>query len=291
MVGKMNTAEKTFMSQHLLSASYLAVAKSTFANLLNRICSEKVNRQQLVVGINGCQGSGKSTLADYLVMQLDNVAGLSALALSLDDFYYTAAERLDLAKSIHPLLATRGVPGTHDLNLAINTLNSLQAQQPTFIPRFNKASDDRAAVDSNIKPSQNVDVVILEGWCLGLKPQTDADLRIPINALEATKDAKGVWRRYVNQSLDRYQPLFEKMDISVMLKAPNFDCVYQWRLEQEQKLHVSSSGNKIMSPEQITRFLQFFQRLTQHALATYPSQVDYLYCLNNQRKVEQVLEQ
>jgi D-glycerate 3-kinase len=291
MVSKMNGAEKTFMNQHRLSENYLTAAHSTYANLLNRICSEKINKKLLVIGINGCQGSGKSTLAEYLVMQLENVAGISALALSLDDFYCTAAERQALAQSIHPLLATRGVPGTHDLTLALDTLNSLQAQRPTIIPRFNKATDDRANVDINIDLSQKVDVVILEGWCLGLKPQAEADLQLAINPLEASEDAQCVWRRYVNQSLNRYQPLFAKVDISVMLKAPNFDCVYQWRLEQEQKLKVSSSGNKIMSAEKVSRFLQFFQRLTQHALATYPSQVDYLYCLNNQRKVEQVLEQ
>ena len=77
-----------------------------------------------------------------------------------------------------------------------------------------------------------------------------------------------------------------------MLKAPSFDCVYQWRLEQENKLRDSlmnstsnSVTNKIMDDDGIKRFIQYYQRITEHLLVTLPEKVDYLFELDEDRKV------
>src|SRR4051812_33755031 len=69
-----------------------------------------------ILGISGLQGSGKSTLATELI-DAARRRGWSAVSLSLDDVYLTRAERESLARAVHPLLRTRGVPGTHDLTL------------------------------------------------------------------------------------------------------------------------------------------------------------------------------
>ena len=69
-----------------------------------------------MVGLTGPQGSGKSTLAAKLPPLLA-ARGLRSAVLALDDLYLTHAERRRLAADIHPLLATRGVPGTHDVAL------------------------------------------------------------------------------------------------------------------------------------------------------------------------------
>ena len=50
--------------------------------------------------LNGCQGSGKTTLSDYLCTALREDYGLGAVALSLDDFYLTRAERKILADGL-----------------------------------------------------------------------------------------------------------------------------------------------------------------------------------------------
>ena len=79
-----------------------------------------------LVGFSGCQGSGKSTLVALMAMVMREVYGVSTVVLSLDDFYLTKATRAALAKSIHPLFATRGVPGTHDLALLKETISALR---------------------------------------------------------------------------------------------------------------------------------------------------------------------
>src|SRR6187402_352808 len=74
-----------------------------------------------ILGISGLQGSGKSTLAASLI-EAAKERGWSAVSLSLDDVYLTRAEREALGRQVHPLLRTRGVPGTHDLTLLASTL-------------------------------------------------------------------------------------------------------------------------------------------------------------------------
>ena len=75
------------------------------------------------MGLSGCQGSGKSTLVKAIAHVLEDVHHVNAVVLSLDDFYLTKAERELLARTVHPLFATRGVPGTHDLDLLRQTLS------------------------------------------------------------------------------------------------------------------------------------------------------------------------
>ena len=72
-----------------------------------------------LIGVAGAQGSGKTTLARSLAVALGGVQ------LSLDDVYRTRAERQTLARDLHPLLATRGPPLTHDLDLLAATIAAL----------------------------------------------------------------------------------------------------------------------------------------------------------------------
>ena len=82
-----------------------------------------------------------------------------------------------------------------------------------------------------------VALIVLEGWCLGALPQQPSALSTAINSLEKEEDAHGIWRNYVNQTLiDEYPALFNLVDELIMLQAPSFNTVFNWRLEQEQKL-------------------------------------------------------
>ena len=235
----------------------------------------------LLVGINGAQGSGKSTTAELLAITLLQVHGLKTIQCSIDDFYLTHAERVQLAQDIHPLLITRGVPGTHDLKLLHDTLNRLMTQGPaatTQVPRFNKALDDRLPKNDWETFRGKSDVVILEGWCVGTPPQPKTRLKGAINALEAEEDADGAWRTYVNDALcNGYRSLFDRLDLLVLLKIPDFSAVIEWRSLQEQKLAEQAGqliGSKIMDAAAIQRFVMHFERLTRWNLETLPSIAD-----------------
>ena len=233
----------------------------------------------LCIAIAGAQGSGKTTLAEILTEQLV-LAGVSAVACSLDDFYLTRAGRIELARSEHPLLITRGVPGTHDVELCIRTIDSVM-RTPTAMPKFDKGLDDR--VDRSAWPMAGVaDVVIIEGWCLGARPQPADDLVAPINDLERDEDVDGRWRRYVNDALARYRSLFARFDRLVFLRVPDFDAVRRWRAEQELQL---PRARRMRAP-QLRRFIAHYERLTLWMLEDLSGRADLTVLLDQDHAIE-----
>lgn len=278
-----------FVEKHKLNQSFIDVAQAWYEPLAQAILSHHIGAKAPVfIGVNGAQGSGKTTLCAYLCQWLE-ANGVAAISISLDDFYLSRRQRLQLAKDVHPLLAVRGVPGTHNIPLLQQTLSDLRAgQHPVVLPRFNKATDDCTLPLQTVRQPR---VIILEGWCWGVAAQTETELAEPVNTLERIEDADGRWRHYVNQSLaTAYQPLYRFMDKWLMLKAPSFDCVYRWRCEQEHKLKAAQAGDGIMSDHQVARFIQYYQRLTQHCLATLPARCDWVFELDSKRHITQLRE-
>ena len=213
--------------------------------------------------------------------------------MSLDDFYFTGEKRQELSRDIHPLLATRGVPGTHDMAMLENTLIKLKAKETGFtIPRFNKATDEPYPQEQWQVIEKPIDIILLEGWCWGVKPQTAEQLISPVNELELKHDKNGAWRNYVNQQLQQYyQPLYAQMDFWLALQAPSFDCVYKWRLEQEEKLKANNQGlsnSKIMQSDGILNFTQYFQRLSVQACNTISQSADAIFYLDYARNITSV---
>ncbi|HEV8444730.1 MAG TPA: hypothetical protein VGQ27_14690 [Steroidobacteraceae bacterium] len=240
----------------------------------------------LLVGVCGSQGSGKSTACEYLARAL-SAAGIRVAILSIDDLYLPRAARQDLARRVHPLLLTRGVPGTHEPSLGLRTLAALAAPGHVLLPRFDKACDDREPEYCWVAVEAPVDLILFEGWCVGARPQEPEELPAPVNSLEADEDADGRWRRYVNDALSRdYQDLFAPIDFLVLLAAPSFEVVVRWRNEQEQQLRAARPGAPgIMTDAAIERFVQHYERLTRHILAEMPARADLVLRLNENRSV------
>lgn len=237
--------------------------------------ADHVQQRTLVVGINGAQGTGKSTLARLLQTLLARMGGLRAAILSLDDLYLTMAERMQRASQIHPLLATRGVPGTHDVDLGVRVIRALREGRPVVLPRFDKAADERCPMEQCPKWEGRCDVLLFEGWCVGARPQRGEDIQEPVNGLERIEDATGEWRWYVNRQLaGPYQRLFREIDLLVMLLPPDFEHVYAWREEQEARLRATGGGGSAMTPSAVRRFVMHFERLTRFMWEEMPARAD-----------------
>lgn len=231
-----------------------------------------------VVGLCGAQGSGKSTLAAATAREAA-ARGIATAVISLDDIYLTLAERQALARGVHPLLRTRGVPGTHDVGLGLALLEALDRGEPAVLPRFDKALDERQPQARWDRAAAGCQLVLFEGWCVGALPQTEDALVLPINALETDEDRDGIWRRYANRALaGPYQRLFARIDALVLLAAPGFDVVLDWRREQEAAL-----GPRAMGEAALARFVQHYERLTRHILAEMPARADLVIELDRAR--------
>lgn len=238
-----------------------------------------------VLGICGAQGSGKSTLA-RAVMRRCAGQGIAAATLSLDDLYLTRANRQALARNVHPLLATRGVPGTHDVALGLETIAALDRGEAARLPRFDKAMDDRRPLAEWDSAPPDCRLLLFEGWCVGARPQADDALRAPINRLEREEDGDGILRRYANRALGGpYQRLFSRIDTLVLLAAPSFEVVFDWRMQQEEDLRANTAGNApgLMDAAAVARFIEHYERLTRHILAEMPERADLVIDLAEDR--------
>lgn len=265
-----------------------APAPAVLAALLGLI-EEALSGQDLrpvVIGICGAQGSGKTTLAQAAI-EICHERAIAAAMLSIDDFYLTRAEREVLAREIHPLLATRGPPGTHDLPLGEAVLDALARGEAARLPRFDKARDDRMLEVDWPDAPQGCEVLLLEGWCIGARPQAESDLDVAVNELEEHEDSHAVWRRYVNAALgNSYQRFFGRIDRLAMLAAPGFEVVFDWRMQQETELQdrATNTAGEVMDAAGIARFIQHYERLTRHMLAEMPGRADLLVRLDAQRR-------
>ena len=229
----------------------------------------KKNNKIKILGLTGGQGAGKSTITQVLKLILEIKYNLSVVCFSIDDFYKTLSERTSLAKNVNKLFKTRGVPGTHDTILINKIFTNLTKKKfkPVLVPRFDKSRDDRFPKKYWQKINQQPKIIIFEGWCVGARPQNNKDLLKPINILEKKQDLDSKWRSRVNNELkNAYKKIFIKINLLIFLKVPNFDCVYKWRLLQENKLQLTSRGKKIMSPVEIKKFIMHYERITKQML-------------------------
>jgi D-glycerate 3-kinase len=290
--------------------------------LLEDIAALRARRagQPVVIGLCGAQGSGKSTICAALEASLRETQGASVAVLSIDDLYLPAAERVRLAQSVHPLLRTRGVPGTHEVALGIGLIDRLThaaADERTPLPRFDKLADDRLPTSAWPQLIGRADVVLLEGWCVGARAQPVDQLAAPINQLERDEDSDARWRHYVNTQLaGAYQGLFGLIDRLILLRAPGFEVVFQWRRQQEYTLAHEAAAlaaqaaaaqtgpgtgtgagsamgtgapvRGVMNDAQLERFISHYERLTRYILTEMPGRADIVVSLDAARRVTTV---
>lgn len=275
-----------FLEDEQLPPEYAEDARRYFLPLLETlITAQQKKAAPLLLGINGAQGSGKSTLA-ALLSRLLTSRGFNVANLSIDDFYLSRAARQSLAQDVHPLLASRGVPGTHDTELLRRKIQQLTEAGPdnrVSLPRFDKAVDDCVPQSQWPQVTGPLQFILLEGWFVGLQAQARADLEHAVNELEALEDADGRWRRTVNDTLaGKYQDVFRQLDLLVMLRAPSFEQVYEWRSLQESKLRQRTAAGAagIMDEPRLRRFIQHFERLTRHCLQSLPGQANLVFELD-----------
>lgn len=261
------------MTDFRASAQY----QTTLAQLTQKLQSDL--SLPAVIGISGAQGSGKSTLAAALVEQLQH-QGIRAAAVSLDDYYLSKKQRQMLAQQVHPILAQRGVPGTHDIDQALADARAVLAGKKVALPQFDKALDEPVAT----KAPQLLDLLIVEGWCVGVAAQSEVDLQQPVNALEADKDSDGCWRRFVNMQLaGQYAQYWQLLQPLIWLNAPDWHCVCRWRAQQEQQLW--QQHGKGMTDAQLAHFMLPFQRLTLASWQQLPEMANYIIRLDQQHNL------
>ena len=257
--------------------------------------AKKINKKKpLIIGLAGGQGTGKTTITSIITIILKKYFKLDIFKISIDDFYKTRKQRALLSKNKHSLLMTRGVPGTHDIDIMLNFFKRIKVKNFKILklPKFNKGVDDRCKQSLWYKIQSKPDVVILEGWCVGARSQSSKELKKPVNSLEKTHDQNFKWRQYVNYQLKtKYKKLFNQLDYILFLKAKNFSLLRRWRLKQEKKLWLKSKNKKnlkIMNKSKVKKFMDTYQRITQQMFKDMPKYSSIVMNLNNSHQIKNI---
>jgi len=255
--------------------------------------SKKADRKRpYFVGLAGGQGTGKTTISSLIKIILIKYFKLNVFRISIDDFYKTRKDRISLSKRVHPMLITRGVPGTHDIDMMLDFFrkSKIRKFKRLKLPTFNKAIDDRFNKKKWYDLKNKPDVIIFEGWCVGAKSEKNNSLKKTINSMEKFKDQKQIWRKYVNQQLkSKYKNLYSQLNCLIYLKAKNFSLLQKWRLKQERKLWLNSkkkTNSKIMSKRDVLDFMQTYQRITQNMFRYMPKYASIIFNLNTNHQIE-----
>ncbi|MEH2135376.1 glycerate kinase [Nostoc sp.] len=216
-------------------------------------------RQQLerplIQGILGGQGTGKTTMSKVLSLIL-NQLGYQTLSLSLDDLYKTYSDRLVLTQQ-DPRLIWRGPPGTHDVDLGLDVLDKIrESQNSVMVPRFDKSAYRGAGDRTNPEMITGVDIVLFEGWFVGVRP-INADL-FDTAPPPIITDEDRAFARDMNHRLHDYLPLWERLDSLILLYPTDYRCSLKWRKQAEQQM--IAAGKSGMSNSEIEQFVNYFWR-------------------------------
>ncbi|MFN6570052.1 glycerate kinase [Dendronalium sp. ChiSLP03b] len=242
----------------------------------------------LIQGILGGQGTGKTTMCKVLTLILQQL-GYRTLSLSLDDLYKTYSDRLALTQQ-DPRLIWRGPPGTHDINLGLNLLDGIrQGESPVMVPRFDKSAYGGAGDRTTPEIVTNVDIVLFEGWFVGVRPidpNTFNNAPPPI-----ITDEDRAFARDLNRQLNDYLPLWERLDSLIVLCPTDYRCSLPWRKQAEQQM--IAAGKSGMTDEQVEEFVNYFWRslhpeLFIKPLVQSPSAVDLVIEIHPDRSFGRV---
>jgi D-glycerate 3-kinase len=209
-------------------------------HVLAHLSSQSSLSSPLFLALQGPQGSGKTFLTEHVKNSLscadERHSALRVATLSIDDLYlpHTQLKAVAFSNPGNALLRGRGQPGTHDIALGLSLLRSLKdinrsATGHLRIPRFDKSlfggEGDRLP-ECQWTPIQGpLDVVLLEGWCVGFYPQSRQYIERRINqvplGLEQTFDVSAYTLEHVldvNRHLAEYAKWWDLFDIFVQVR-------------------------------------------------------------------------
>ena len=203
-----------------------------------------------IIGISALPGTGKTTLGKWLEA-ISLKLNFKIAVISIDDFYLPSDE-MKLAIKNNPWNVSRGFPGSHSVNLMHEKLLSWKINGELNVPVFDKSLRNGLGDRSHWR-SDKPDLLILEGWFLGIEPIT-----IDVNN-QSTKSLKlsfqeSSYRLTIQKNLHKYLDVWSLIDNIWHLKPIKFEYMNIWKSNQEHEMFLQK-GNALQD-EKLTNFLR-----------------------------------
>ena len=283
------------MKKDIISIVKKEYQKLTSKNLSNNYISNYIlpiidyiiNTNENKFIISGSQGVGKSTLSKLIKIVIERTSLQQVMLLSIDDYYLSKKSRYQLSNQVHPLLLTRGVPGTHDIKKLEHIQQFNKKQFPILTPKFNKLKDD---ISKKTTTFNKADILILEGWCCGAKPIAKNYLHKNLNKIEKIFDKNFKWRNFYNLKLKmEYQKIFNSFDKTIYLQPPSFEFVLKWRYAQEKNNAKKIKTKNFMNKNATKTFILHYEKLTKWMMKNMPVNADMLIKVDKSQKIKKII--
>ncbi len=216
------------------------------------------NSERKIIGLSALPGTGKTTLG-LLVEELSLQLNFKISVISLDDFYLTASEMKNVVLN-NPWNVSRGFPGTHSINLIEKKLSDWKKTGILNVPVYDKSLRSGLGDRSKWK-TETPDLVILEGWFLGIKPYYENNKSM--NIVDSYLSKKEIeFRNKIQKSLLSYLKIWNLLDKVWHIKPESFEYMREWKCKQEEEMFKIKGSS--LKDQKLLDFLRMLSNCLPH---------------------------
>jgi len=203
-----------------------------------------------IIGISALPGTGKTTLGKWLE-EISLKLNFKIAVISIDDFYLPSDEMKKAIKN-NPWNVSRGFPGSHSVKLMYEKLLNWKINGELNVPVFDKSLRNGLGDRSHWR-LDNPDILIIEGWFLGIEPLS-CDVNFQNINLEGLSNHEFSYRYKIQNNLKKYLEVWSLIDKIWHLKPLNFEYMNIWKTNQEKEMFLQKG--KALQDEKLSNFLR-----------------------------------
>ena len=234
--------------------------------------------ERKIIGISALPGTGKTTLGKWL----ENISlkfNFKISVISIDDFYLPS-EEMELAIKNNPWNVSRGFPGSHSIDLMKEKILEWKVYGKLNVPVFDKSLRNGLGDRAHWREDYP-DLLIIEGWFLGVKP-----LSIDLNNTEIFSPPltyhESSYRLNIQNNLKKYLHIWNLIDQTWHLKPLKFEYMNLWKSNQEKNMLIKKGS--ALKDHKLHNFLRMLNVSLPHKSFDEINS-DILLLINQERKL------
>ncbi len=239
---------------------------------------KRSKKKRKVIGLSALPGTGKTTLG-FLIEKLSLKMNIKVSVVSMDDFYLPFSE-MNFAIKDNPWNVSRGFPGSHSTYLIEDRIlewkNTGIFNYPVFDKSLRNGLGDRSSWEI-----KSPDVVILEGWFLGVNQISSEEIsKEKVKPCLYSHEVE--YRLKIQKNLNEYFKVWQLIEKIWQIKPKEFSYMDDWKSDQENEM-LKLKGNALVD-ENLKNFLRMLNcSIPQESFNEINSR--YLIILNKNREL------